>query len=114
MNYLEPRQKKSDMLWHYTNMNDGFVYPVGNCANDCPGHITKDGAYEHQRQYELDHARFDAGTWSGAMYECQAEGCGAYSNRFARVGGRELTLCDEHRNRETVEKFFTVGDQISS
>ena len=58
MNYHQPRQieptadRPDAGKWRYTNMNDGFVWPEGYCA-ECPGHDTKEGAYEHQTQYVL-------------------------------------------------------------
>lgn len=32
MNYAEARQRKDDLRWDWTNMNDKRVWPVGYCA----------------------------------------------------------------------------------
>lgn len=121
MNYHEPRQvdPSSDRpdagKWRYTNMNDGRVWPEGYCAEDCPGHDTKDGAYEHQTQYNLDHARYD-GTLVGQRRKCEAEGCEEWTDRFAEVGYLQTyVLCDEHRNREVVVALYgSCGDSFGS
>jgi hypothetical protein len=34
MNYYQPRQRKTDMRWDFTSMNDGHVWPVGYCDGD--------------------------------------------------------------------------------
>lgn len=36
------------------------------------------------------------------------------TDNMAIVGGRSFILCDKHRNRETIEKMFEVGNAISS
>ena len=121
MNYHQPRQidPKADRpdagKWHYTNMNDGRVWPEGYCAQGCPGHDTKEGAYEHQTQYVLDNARYD-GTDSQSKRQCQAEGCDEWTQHFAEVGMASIFfLCDQHRNREVVAKLYgTVGDSFGS
>lgn len=100
-------------------MNDGWVRAEGYCR-DCPGHDTKEGAYEHQTQYMIDHASFD-GQWAETQYRCQAdvppdnEKCGQWTDRFASVGNRTYNLCDVHRTRETVMALYdSVGDSFGS
>ena len=120
MNYHQPRQieptadRPDAGKWRYTNMNDGRVWAEGYCA-DCPGHDTKEGAYEHQTQYVLDHARYD-GEEVGAKRQCRAEGCEEWTQSFAEVGHTQMfTLCDAHRNRETLALLYgSVGDSFGS
>lgn len=80
----------------------------------CPGHDTPEGAEEHQRQYMLDRrTRYDRHT-PNQQHKCRV--CGAWTQGFATVGeSRMYILCDEHRNREEVEKLMgPVGVVISS
>jgi hypothetical protein len=47
--------------------------------------------------------------------KCEADGCGAWTQGMARVGGHvSFVLCDEHRNRENVEKLYSVGESWTS
>lgn len=117
MNYYQPRELKDKEgkalgLWHYTCMNDGKVWPVGYCAQGCPGHADKEGAYQHQKEYLLDTARFD-GAFVDAQRPCEI--CKAWTSKFAddSSGGKHI-LCDEHRNREGLAQILEVGDVISS
>jgi hypothetical protein len=121
MNYYEPREKTDKDgnptgLYHYTRMNDGRIWPTGYCAQDCPGHDTKEGAYEHQRQYLLDNAKFDSGKFKDALFRCDVPDCKNFSDTSSRVQGQisSYTLCEEHRNRAGLEKVLKVGDVISS
>lgn len=121
MNYHEPRQVNPDSgrpdagKWRYTNMNDGRIWPEGYCAEGCPGHDTKDGAYEHQTQYMLDHARYD-GRMGDVRRKCEAEGCEEWTDAFAQVGHLQMfVLCDEHRTRGVVAGLYgTCGDSFGS
>lgn len=117
MNYddarqVNPRSHRDDAgRWRYTRMNDGHVWPIGYCAKNCPGHKTAEEAREHYRQYLLDNLQFTEGPDSlpEALYRCAAPDCEEYTTGRATVRGRYLLswfLCDEHRNRETVEQHF--------
>ena len=116
MNYEQARQQQNEDgtpgKWHWTNRNDGRIYPVGNCAHDCPGHDTADAAAEHQRQYDLTELRLDQeyGSWS----ECEV--CGKLTKMGAEIPyrGWSLMLCDEHRTREIAEPKYvlTGGTQL--
>lgn len=121
MNYHQPRQVSPSAdrpdagKWRYTymNENDGAVWPEGYCA-ECPGHDTKEGAYEHQTQYVLDNARYD-GKDIRAKRQCRAEGCDEWTQYFAEVDDAIFTLCDAHRNRETLALLYgSVGDSFGS
>ena len=119
MNYAGPREKANpdgtpSGVWHYTNRNDDLIYPIGYCAQACPGHDSPDGAIEHQRQYEVDHAVLD-GPVSTSYHPCQV--CGAPTNRMAMWGMGNMAmgwLCDEHRTREHVASLVKVGCDIGT
>lgn len=123
MNYYQPRELKDkdgnpSGIWHYTCMNDGRIWAVGYCAQGCPGHDTKDGAYEHQRQYELDNARYN-GKLGNEHHreERKCEICGEWTDGYASVGmgGMErYILCDQHRNRESLDTLVEAGDSFGS
>jgi len=123
MNYHQARQidPKADRpdagKWRYTNMNDGRVWPEGYCAQGCPGHDTPEEAEAHQREYELDHARFEG--LSEPWGDCEVPGCtSGRTPHFARVGPgipTHVQLCAEHLNRDGLALAFTeVGQVISS
>lgn len=71
-------------------------------VNACPGHATPEEATAHYRQYLLDKARCD-GHDESAQHKCGI--CGTWTQGYAMVGDLSLIfLCDEHRNREGLEK----------
>lgn len=121
MNYYSARQVDPNTdrpdagKWRYTRRNDGRIWPVGYCT-DCPGHDTREEAYEHQTAYLLDHIFFD-GELVDTKHPCAVDGCQEWTDRFAEVDrpGRMFMLCDQHRNRDTVAALFGgAGNSISS
>src|ERR1043166_3121370 len=131
MNYYQPREiagpdGKGTGRWHYSVRNDDWIRPVGYCADGCRGHETREGAYEHQTAYMLDHELRLDGNYDGVQCPCEAviesgarvgQKCEAWTSSFAEVGrpGRRFSLCDLHRNRDVVAKLYgSVGDSISS
>jgi hypothetical protein len=118
VNYDQPREMKGSDgeptgRWHYTRMNDGRIWATGYCAQGCPGHDDKAGAYELQRQYELDNARYGI-VW-GEWNPCQV--CGELTNQGATWGLGNLSharLCPAHQDRQHLDPFVTAGDAISS
>jgi hypothetical protein len=122
MNYHQPRQinPESDQpdagKWRYTCMNDGRVWAEGYCAQDCPGHDTREGAYEHQTQYILENRVELRGVHSDTKRLCRAPGCDEWTTLYARVDQFSIfDLCSEHLNIETVTELFgTVGDSYGS
>lgn len=124
MNYYQPRQLKnadgSPGLFHYTRKHDGDVWPVGNCANGCPGHATEEGACRHQEAYDIEHTRYDFEHGdtvnSRTEYRCVFPGCDAWTKKFAQVEGGDYAydLCDEHRNPEGMKRVHVVGYVMSS
>ncbi|GEM_PF-3326042 len=87
---------------------------VVEMANPCPGHATPEEARQHYTQYLLDKKTRYQEERSGVWHECLV--CGALTNKFAQVGSwHTYSLCDEHRNREHVEKLLgIVGDSAES
>lgn len=121
MNYYEPRQMidkegKETGLYHYTRQNRRTgTFPVGYCADNCPGHPDEAGAYEHYRQYLLDTAEFNFSRLKDQQVRCCLKGCGNWTQELAQTEDqRHFMLCTDHQNRETLEKVLVVGMSISS
>jgi len=112
-----------DKTWNYTRSNDNQnrTYPIGYCASfinktdDYHKHATKEQAEECYKKYELDNnLQLNAGT-VGERTQFKCECCEEWTNIATRIGGWETHyLCDEHRNRETMESIFTVGESFHS
>lgn len=103
-------------LWHYTVYVDSLklTYPIGYCADNCPGHATPDEAREHYRQYLLDE-QLTYGDQQDVQYRCSA--CQEWTTGYAHIPDlvRYWPLCSAHQTREEVEKLFpAVGDSIGS
>lgn len=118
MNYYAARQLMGgdDKLggWHYTCMNDGKVWAVGDCVEHAP-HATKDEAYMCWTNYLLtNRLRLDH-TEQGVKRQCKVGGCEEWTQRCAEVDSRIFHLCDEHRTPEVVRELFGVaGDAMAS
>ena len=84
-------------------------------ADPCPGHDTPEGAREHYRQYLLDQVRYDQKLLDERR-KCAV--CGAWSEYTAFIPSEinhVWVLCDEHRNREQVDKLLKAPEaSISS
>jgi hypothetical protein len=81
----------------------------------CPGHDTAEEAAEHCRQYVLDTATYDHEFQSAER--CEADGCECWTAGAARTGHpqrQDVFLCDEHRNRETLEQLVQAPGEIIS
>jgi len=107
MNYYDAREMRDTKgdpggLWHYTAENDERIFPVGYCAQGCPGHATPEEAREHYRLYLLDNARYD-GALTNEKRKCEM--CSEWTQDYAYIPlSMEIhILCDEHRNRETLD-----------
>ena len=122
MNYYQARELLKDGkgtgLWHYTCMNDSAVWPVGNCANGCPGHATPEEACEHQRQYLMDKAVYRGPKqepWP--KHKCALETCNSEATHLIDIPGtmRHWDVCAEHANRDALASLMpSVGESISS
>lgn len=117
MNYYEPRQK-TDGKWHYTCRNDDRIWPVGYCADGCPGHDTEAEAFAHQTEWERDHITFCEYGIQGEWHECGIDGCTELTRTMAEwgTGGAtpKLYVCAAHATRETIAPLVEAGRAISS
>lgn len=115
MNYLEAREfykpgQGGSKKWHYTCLNGKKCWPVGYCAQSCPGHDTAEQACDHHRNYLLDNAKYDLGSDSTAPYDqhkCQVEGCVNPTGKYAMIFGDHYLLCGQHMNRDALATFFS-------
>ena len=116
MNYYGPRQRKSDGKFHYTCENDGQIWPVGLCAQGCPGHDTAEQACEHQKEHLFAIATFGSKQNEWPKHKCGVEGCNAEATHQAQIPGdmRFFELCEQHANKESLAKLIEVGESISS
>lgn len=118
MNYyqaleIKGKDGKGTGKYHFTRTNDGITFPVGYCADGCPGHDTPDEAADHYHQYLLDNARYDIGVHNYSPCEI----CGELTNKVATLGPGHMevhNLCDKHRNREGLEKVSKRPETIAS
>jgi hypothetical protein len=132
MKYYAARQRATTKKWDYICMNDGQRWAVGYCSGKYPtvqddeslehrecyhedGHETAEEARECYKRYMLDNRLHLDGKMANQQMRCQVEQCDAWTQGTARLGGyTSFTLCDEHRNRETVEKLYDVFESWSS
>jgi hypothetical protein len=105
------RDGKPSGLFHMTAGSDesaGYVYPVGGCAKDCPGHATKDEAEEHWHRSRLDSGLRLKQTSAQEMRKCEV--CGVFTPMMAVLDvqpfGDSWFLCEEHCTREHAERLY--------
>ena len=118
MNYYDAREMSDRQgdprgLWHYTAQNDDRIFPVGYCAQGCAGHATPEEAREHYRIYLLDNAQYDH-TMHQEQRKCEV--CGSWTQGYASIplNMEQHILCNEHRNRETLDRVMHRVAQIIS
>lgn len=113
MNYYQPRKRK-DGKWDFTCRNDDDVWAVGYCAEAGGGHHeSEEEARDCYTKYLLD-KELTFTKMANQQRRCQV--CQEYTEGIAQVGQATMyVLCDEHRNREEVEKLYgKVGNITSS
>jgi len=130
MNHYIAKKRQSDGKWDYTcnNRPTGYCHewrdidpkeiPISESQleayraskdkyHSC-GHDTEEEARECYKRYQLDNSlRFS--TMSNQQLKCKV--CGEWTQGFAEVDCSLFTLCDEHRNRETVEQIYKAPDE---
>jgi hypothetical protein len=115
VNYDQPRERADRSGWHYTQMNDGRVWPIGYCADHAP-HATEGEARDCYTRYLLEQRlQLDGMAYADMQRPCEV--CGAWTDKFAEISpwGPSFTLCDEHRTREQFAALFgQVGDSVHS
>jgi DnaJ-class molecular chaperone len=104
--------------------NDSGSFPLQDCrlcegkglvkvTDPCQGHLTKEDACNHYREYLLDRAKY-AQEIEG-KHECEI--CGELTSRIANIPGHILSysLCAEHCNREGLDKVLKdIGESWAS
>ena len=115
MNYYEAREIEKNYdgtgLFHFTKMNDGQIWPVGYCAQNCAGHPTKEEADEHYHEYRLDHLLHLDGNDPSTKRQCEI--CGEWTTGYARLDQVQIfNLCDDHLTRESVASLTSPSSSI--
>lgn len=118
MNHDAARQKSDNRLWHYTRYNKRTgTYPIGPCAESCPGHHSAEEARNHYKQGLLESAYFQADLGEDAprnIEMCEFDGCMKLTSGYGEVGYRHYALCEDHRNSTALGTLFDVGESWSS
>ena len=105
--------------YHYTCRNDNRIWPVGLCAEGCPGHATPEEASEHWRAYLIQGIEFNKITQEWPKEKCEAEGCNEQATMIGCTKNEpgvfnHRRFCDTHAVPEEFAKFIDAGDSISS
>lgn len=111
MNYYQARQRLSDKTWHFTCMNDGQIWAVGDCRNHA-GHATKEEAEECYRKYLLNNKLHLDRKREDTKQKCVV--CGEWTQSYAEVDMEQWPLCDSHRTKEHVDKLLKPKTEIIS
>jgi hypothetical protein len=141
MNYYAAKQRQSDKKWDYTCRNDDFTQPVGYCGayidwtpellsrlglpaehpsfekqrqfrdkhHSC-GHETQQEAEACYREYLLDQRLKLMCEHPDAQIRCKV--CNKWTTFYAEIDMNMWDLCEEHNNREEVEKLFEAPGEI--
>ncbi len=108
---FSPRELTADGkpsgLFHMTVHSDesDWCYPVGPCADGCPGHPTAAEAYRHYLTGEAAKIRLD-GFDKDEQRKCAV--CGAWTQKAAVIDGeifKMWPLCDAHLTKEEATKL---------
>lgn len=128
---VDPVTMKPNGNWHFccittSKMGQPLIFPLGYCRKDHCVHKTAQEAADCYRKYELDH---DIKKYTGEDFTLpngevakgrneysQCRCCGRPCKSFVKVGLMEVEyyLCEEHLNREEVDKLhpqYTVNAQ---
>lgn len=111
MNYDQAREIRNkdgnpSGKWHFTRMNDGQIWPIGFCRENCPGHDTAEEAEKHWYDYEcsiLVVDNFHNPAVADDRERCEVPGCEQWTNHRMRPQGdygAGPRLCGAHLNVE--------------
>ena len=103
---------KGTGLWHMTVGSDeeGWVYPVGYCAKDCPGHATPEAAQEHYRQWLAD----SASLFEDENQQRKCALCGAWTQKYLCENSgicRTFWVCEKHATPADFLELLRREDQ---
>jgi hypothetical protein len=110
MAFYQAKQRKNDDgspgRWDMTCTDDAGTYGIGYCgrSGSCGGHGTAEEAEACWDKYRLDH---DIELYVDSQTQKRCEICAQWTGGRARLRGvfpYEWPLCDEHRNREGIDK----------
>lgn len=90
--------------YHYGCSDSSGTYPIGYCAQGCPGHDTADEARSHQRQYEIEQ---EADRFEDVDTQKKCLVCGTWTTLRVKVGHtftQMYALCAEHDSVEELDK----------
>lgn len=118
MNYLQARERHDGGGWHFTAMNDGVIWPIGNCSQH-PPHATQEEAERCYYEWELDTAMYSSPADPPALHRCEVPECGDFTGASARYGWSiraDVSLCAKHLNRDglALAHPFTPGIAITT
>lgn len=105
MRYFAPRQNAATGKWHFTVQEGREIKPVGPCAEGCPGHARPEDAITHYASYLLDKRK--TVLRDGRFRSCMI--CGGRTNKHVRIGRKELDLCEEHLDTESLLRFVDAA-----
>lgn len=83
-------------------------------TDPCPGHITKEEAEEHYKQYVVDRAKFLPKTNEWPKDKCENENCNCEATFTAIADGHMYQFCQTHANKEALTEYIVIGECWSS
>ncbi len=102
--------------YRFTVHSDEESWPahaVGYCAQDCPGHPTRDGAELHWKQFQFDKYLRVGLVSEEEKKKCQV--CGEWTIGRALIDAeffREFVLCENHNNSEIVRGIMFSEEEV--
>lgn len=104
INSIEGFQSDGGIIWSKPDKED---YEARRDKYHTDGHATAQEAADCFRQYCLDTRLNLDGQYVDTQFKCEV--CGTWTDRFAEIDHQQHVLCDQHRNREEVEKLFSIS-----
>lgn len=115
MNHYAARELENKVgFWHYTCTNGDRTYPVGYCK-DCSGHLTKEKAENHFKEYLLDKMSVIEKKNEWPKHKCDFKECNKEAKNCVNLLGYVYyELCEDHSNKESVNVIHEVHESWSS